>query len=265
MSEAAEKRTVSAFPPPPSYYKLFTDERLAMGAVPAPPEPIIGTYTMFGQNYTTEVVEPTLEEQVYFIALSKTFPDGHLTPPPPKISLRINSILLCVHPQGKIQLYPKGEINHTKELKKLNHSLLYNFLELLDTVIKNPRGYTFREKIEDLELLFVNMHHLLNSFRPHQAREALISIMQGQLKKRNAVLDDAKSSFAKVNEFLDKANQILQESTNNSMENISFNEEEAEEREEGQEPKEDNNVSDDKVLQKMDSLLSLIEDTGSAT
>lgn len=42
----------------------------------------------------------------------------------------------------------------------------------------NPQE--FESKLDDLRNLFVNAHHLLNLYRPHQARESLILMMEEQ-------------------------------------------------------------------------------------
>lgn len=38
--------------------------------------------------------------------------------------------------------------------------------------------------MEDLSLLFIHIHHLLNEFRPHQARETLRVMMELQRRQR---------------------------------------------------------------------------------
>lgn len=67
------------------------------------------------------------------------------------------------------------------ELKKLSKSLLLNFLELAGILAINPRGAA--DKIADLQTIFFNMHQHINEWRPHQTREALISMLQAQLER----------------------------------------------------------------------------------
>lgn len=50
----------------------------------------------------------------------------------------------------------------------MNHSVLVNFLDLLDILIHCPDSGKRQEKIDDISLLFIHMHHLINEFRPHQ-------------------------------------------------------------------------------------------------
>lgn len=42
----------------------------------------------------------------------------------------------------------------------------------------------FSLQVEDLSLLFIHIHHLLNEFRPHQARETLRVMMELQRRQR---------------------------------------------------------------------------------
>lgn len=94
----------------------------------------------------------------------------------------------------KSSVAPRRFLNpnqHKNELKKLNHSILVSYLELLDVLVKAPcseiegQQETLREqKLNDLSVLFKNIHHLINELRPHQARDALICHMESQKQER---------------------------------------------------------------------------------
>lgn len=143
----------STYPPPPPYYKLFENYLDNPESAPAPPPAIEGTYTMFGSTYTTNDLLPSLEEQ------------------------------------GLRQLYPKGSnVDYKKELKSLNRELTFQMLELADVLVERPSQYARR--VEDMSLILRNMHHVLNSIRPHQARATLIHILEMQIQRRKQAVED---------------------------------------------------------------------------
>lgn len=84
------------------------------------------------------------------------------------------------------QLYENAQPPQT-ELKRLNHSVITKFLELLDFLVNDP--FQYMSKIADIELLFLNMHNLLNSYRSHQARQVLISWLEEQKLRRQQTID----------------------------------------------------------------------------
>jgi mediator of RNA polymerase II transcription subunit 7 len=87
--------------------------------------------------------------------------------------------------------------------------LLVNFLDLIDILISAPENAKRTEKIDDLTLLFVHIHHLLNEYRPHQARETLRVMMELQKRQR---IETAK----RFNYHLEKVRDIV----NNGFTNL---------------------------------------------
>lgn len=146
---SSEPVQVSSFPlPPTQYFNLYTDENIKKNRALKPPALPGDTYSMFGNTFdTTEAIIRPLESQ------------------------------------GIKRLYPQ-HFDRKKELKKLNHSLLANFLDLIDLLINSPDSPRRTEKIDDLTLLFVHIHHLLNEYRPHQARETLRVMLDLQKRQR---------------------------------------------------------------------------------
>lgn len=102
----------------------------------------------------------------------------------------------------------------------MNHSILVNFLDLIELLVKFPDSPRRAEKIDDLTQLFVHIHHLINEFRPHQARETLRVMMELQKRQRHEtatrfqkhlekVRDIVKSAFAALPDQLEANSKLL--------------------------------------------------------
>ncbi len=156
--------------PPLQYIKLYTDENVRRGTAPSPPQPLTDSYSMFGNVFTAE-----------------------------------DCIVASLESQGIKRLYSAKDVDRKRELKKLNHSVLMNFLDLLDYLIKSPESDKRAEKIADINLLFIHMHHLINEFRPHQARETLRVMLHVQKRKRLQLAEKFQGHLEKVQETIQEA------------------------------------------------------------
>ena len=59
-------------------------------------------------------------------------------------------------------------------------------------------------KVDDLRSLFVNAHHLLNLYRPHQARESLILMMEQQLQRSREEIQQMDKVRLEIERLLDQ-------------------------------------------------------------
>ncbi|KAI9576927.1 mediator of RNA polymerase II transcription subunit 7 [Glossina fuscipes] len=172
---AQQESQVMSLPlPPTQYINLFSEENVRRNKAPRPPPPIQDSYSMFGIQYNNEEMIRSLESQNI-------------------------KRLIPIH------------FDRRKELKKLNHSLFVNFLDLIDLLIQYPDSPRRTEKIDDLSLLFVHMHHLLNEFRPHQARETLRVMMEMQKRQRVETIKRFKKHLEKVVDIVNTAFAALPE------------------------------------------------------
>uniref|UniRef100_A0A1A9VKR9 Mediator of RNA polymerase II transcription subunit 7 n=1 Tax=Glossina austeni TaxID=7395 RepID=A0A1A9VKR9_GLOAU len=172
---AQQESQVMSLPlPPTQYINLFSEENIRRNKAPRPPPPIQDSYSMFGIQYNNEEMIRSLESQNI-------------------------KRLIPIH------------FDRRKELKKLNHSLFVNFLDLIDLLIQYPDSPRRTEKIDDLSLLFVHMHHLLNEFRPHQARETLRVMMEMQKRQRVETIKRFKKHLEKVVDIVNTAFAALPE------------------------------------------------------
>ena len=119
-----------------------------------------------------------------------------------------DQIIRPLESQNLTRLYPQN-YDHKRELKKLNYSILVNFLDLLDVLIRAPDSQRRLDKIDDLTLLFIHMHHLINEFRPHQARETLRVMLEKQKKERLETVERFRKHLQCVQEMLQSCIQAL--------------------------------------------------------
>ncbi|RWS28181.1 mediator of RNA polymerase II transcription subunit 7-like protein [Leptotrombidium deliense] len=164
----------SSYPLPPSqYYSNYTDENVLRNRVLEPPRPLSEVnYSMFGVTMTND-----------------------------------DTIIRPLETQGIKRLYPR-DYDHKRELKKMNISILVNFLDLIDVLVKCPDTMKREEKCADIAMLFVQMHHLINELRPHQARETIRVTLQYQKKFRGDII-------MRLNKQIDRVNEIIATCMNN--------------------------------------------------
>ena len=70
-----------------------------------------------------------------------------------------------------------------KELKRLNRELLTRYQQVLSSLTEDPSAVEAR--VSALSHTLFNVTHLLNLLRPHQARQALMAVLQRQVEARN--------------------------------------------------------------------------------
>ncbi|CAH8848517.1 unnamed protein product [Trichobilharzia szidati] len=176
---------VSLFPAPPWQLinKLFSTD-----TPPRPPTPPGSTaYRMFGNFYNSE-----------------------------------DAILRSLESQGVRRVYPQT-YNRKRELKKINFSILANYLDLLDIITRDPSSPRRTEKLDHLAILFINMHHLVNEYRQHQARDLLREILKYQVSVSAETVEKAEQYLARADEQLRIAANDLTVPGTSASTSTSFN------------------------------------------
>lgn len=169
----------SLYPPPPPYFKFFTEENRAKleawqkdhdgkeQLVPEPPgelkflvppkQPEGTHYRGYGSLWSFEDKLPSLED-LGWKKLYESVDDQDAS-------------------RAKIH-----------ELHKLTDSLLLCFLELIGIMSIEPQQ--FHVKIEDLKLILININHILNTYRPHQSRESLIMLLRQNIEQKRSEITE---------------------------------------------------------------------------
>jgi mediator of RNA polymerase II transcription subunit 7 len=81
-------------------------------------------------------------------------------------------------------------------------SILLSYISLLGIVAANPTSEQKDQKLKDIMTLSVNMHALINEYRPHQARQSLIGGMEEQVRRKREDIEGVGRMSKKVRETL---------------------------------------------------------------
>ncbi|KAG5438855.1 hypothetical protein PCK2_000920 [Pneumocystis canis] len=200
-----ETKLSSTFPPPPPHYKLFTEENLRAFET-----------SQHDEIRDTCFSDISGEANIRDPALARFF-----TPPkiPTKGSYQcfnerwmIPDELPSLTEFGIQQLFdttngPLDARERIIELKKMLKSLILNFLELVGILGIAPEQ--FAEKVEHLRILLLNMHHLINEYRPHQARHTLCCLVKKQVENEKKKLLDCQHTCDYIKNILSMYKRIL--------------------------------------------------------
>ncbi|ODV96306.1 hypothetical protein PACTADRAFT_33481 [Pachysolen tannophilus NRRL Y-2460] len=203
------------YPAPPPYYKLFTRENLDKLNV------IKASIELENPNKSKDELKNLLNDHPEVKSSSLKF----LIPPSVPDRETYHSFGNVWHFQDKFmkledagiqQLYPPPAVvdngeqdddneeiftqERINELKKFTKSLLLNFLELVGLLRKNPNYVNL--KIEQIRLILINLHHLLNSYRLHQSREILIFKIENKINENMKDIELINGTVLKIEQNL---------------------------------------------------------------
>lgn len=217
-SEAASNDISSLYPPAPPYIKFFTNENVEK----------VKEYKK-NKTVTNNEEEDGVKDENNNGEGTKTNDDiitcelDFLIPPPMPSNQQYRAFgsvwqvkdqLPDLEVMGITQLYKKSEDeeannyqNKIQELRKLLKSLLLNYLELVGIISINPE--LFEQKVENIRTILVNIHHLLNEYRPHQSRESLIMLLEEQLEYKKSEIKKIEEVCSKVQEKLENIQKTL--------------------------------------------------------
>ncbi|CAI5758361.1 unnamed protein product [Candida verbasci] len=185
MSNENEDLISSLYPPPPPFYEFFTPENVELI-----------------ENLKNKEEEEEIKGELKFLVPPKQ-PAGEQYRGYGNVWSFIDKLPDLKETQWK-QLYPDTEPgeedNKIEQLHKLLNSLLLKFFELISILTINPTEYT--NKIEDLNVILININHLLNTYRPHQSRESLIMLLKKQISIKQQEIQTINNKNNEIKEKL---------------------------------------------------------------
>lgn len=163
----------AAFPAPPPFYKSFTPSNLARLSE-------LDTSNDLPSDLLNLLPPPPPSPNQEY----RTFGEAHKNPAPLSADAT-----------------PKDPPNPHR-LVQTTGQLLLAFLSLTHSLATDPD--TWAPKWDEMKALFSEAHAIVNEYRPHQARETLIHMIEEQVERCRAETKACKEACGKVREVLQR-------------------------------------------------------------
>jgi mediator of RNA polymerase II transcription subunit 7 len=200
--QAAQQSSVSApLPAPPPFYKYFTQDNLAQ----------LRRIRKESATKDDTTSESTQQKGLDILSLPPEL-RYLISPPPPSPTTTYRVFNSHINPSapdasladaGIDQLYtltPSTLENPRPQLLALARSLLTTFLALVGTLAVNPTLY--EERVNDIQTIMFNLHDMVNRYRPHQARESLILVMEERVERIRGEIERVREGRDRVRELV---------------------------------------------------------------
>lgn len=128
-----------------------------------------------------------------------TFHQTHIVNPTSSLSATTN---IPAEDLANLLITPKPTTNIPAALKSLTNSLLLTFLQLTQLLSLDPTHESRYELLEHIKTVLVNIHVLINSYRPHQAREGVVNMLKDRI-------DDARAEIRQSNQLKERVEEFL--------------------------------------------------------
>ncbi|CAF9909713.1 MAG: Mediator of RNA polymerase II transcription subunit 7 [Alectoria fallacina] len=204
MADQPQPGTISAaFPAPPPFYKSFTPQNLESLQKYIDPQ---------GQS-TSRATQPISGHVSDLLSLPPEL--RNLVPPPPPVEGKYRSFG-TLH---EVSLTPALEEQQTptpSRLLSLTHQILLTFLSLTNALATNPSSYG--PIWDELHELFQEINKVINGYRPHQARETLILMLEEQLERVRGETKGVGEAVGRAREVIETLGKEGQKGTDQDLE-----------------------------------------------
>ncbi|KAK5162875.1 Mediator of RNA polymerase II transcription subunit 7 [Saxophila tyrrhenica] len=216
MADNQPQPIAAPFPAPPPFYHHFTKSnlshlrRLQKDASQQTPQPNGDSTGTDNNSSDTSTTNHDSKPDLDILSLPPEL--RYLLPPPRPTTtyttfarpINLTAPDLSLADAGVEQLYPSPppdtQLNPQPPLLSLARSLLTTYLSLIGNLAVNPEG--FEDKVEDLQTLAFNMEDLINRYRPHQARESLVLMLEGRVEGLRNEIQRIRDGGGKVEELM---------------------------------------------------------------